>query len=243
MSNTTTTVTSALAPCGKANTENNRFAAVQVLVGSATPLTNVVAIYTGNNTSFAIKDDGTVWAWGWNANFALGVTTITQSLVAVQVPGLTGIIAVAPGMQHYVALKSDGTVWTWGKNTYGELGDGSSLTATRSTPTKLSRFSGVKKISTHWYHTLAMKNDGTLWACGPNASGQLGDGTTTTRTTPVQVVSLTGVKEIAAGTNYSLAITDNGKEFGWGANGDAQLGAGYSSTSSLLPIQVQGVTP
>lgn len=225
-------------------TETNRFAAVQVMVSASTPLTNAVAIYTGNNISYAIKGDGTVWAWGWNANFALGISSTTpNSLWAVQVPGLAGIIALAPGIQHYVALKSNGTVLTWGRNTNGELGDGSKLTATRSTPTVISTLSGIKKIATHWNHTLAVKDDGTLWTWGRNDSGQLGDGTTTTRTRPVKVSTLSGVEEIAVGPDYSLVITHDDKAFAWGANDDGQLGAGYVSTSSLFPIQVQGITP
>jgi alpha-tubulin suppressor-like RCC1 family protein len=36
-------------------------------------------------------------------------------------------------------------------------------------------------------HSLAVKRDGTLWAWGGNASGQLGDGTTTARRSPIRV--------------------------------------------------------
>lgn len=222
-------------------TEHN--SAVQVLVSSNTPLTNVIAIAAGNNVSYAIKGDGTVWAWGWNANFAMGVgATTTQSLWAMQVPGLTGITAVAVGYQNTVALKSDGTVWTWGRNTDGQLGDGSSLTATRSTPSMISRFTGVKRISSHWSTTLAVKGDGTLWAWGLNDSGQIGDGTTTNRTTPVKVSTLTGVEEIASGTAHSLAITHDDKAFAWGSNSFGELGNG-TTNNSLFPIQVQGITP
>ena len=44
-----------------------------------------------------------------------------------------------------------------------------------------------------------MKSDGTVWAWGHNAAGQLGDGTTAQRTTPVRVSGLTGVAAVAAG--------------------------------------------
>ena len=37
-------------------------------------------------------------------------------------------------------------------------------------------------------HLLILKMDGTLWGCGNNGSGQLGDGTTEHRTTPVCIV-------------------------------------------------------
>ena len=242
-------------------TETDHSTAVQVLVAPGVPLTGVVAIATGAFSSYAIKSNGTVWAWGSNTSFALGTQTTPYSHVlaspnnlgstieyyspwAVKVPGLRNIVAVAPGTRHYAALKNDGTVWTWGRNAEGQLGDGSLSTTARSTPVMLSSLSGVTKISTHWSHTLALKGDGTVWTWGPNDTGQLGNGTTTARTTPGMISTLTGVKEIAAGTNYSLAITLDGRVFAWGDNGYGQLGAGYASTTPILfPIQVQGITP
>ena len=59
------------------------------------------------------------------------------------------------------------------------------------------------------YHTLALKNDGTVWACGDNSYGQLGDGTTTQRLTPVQVSSLTGITEVAGGYFHSLFLKND----------------------------------
>ena len=43
-------------------------------------------------------------------------------------------------------------------------------------------------IAAGLYHSLALKQDGTVWAWGDNDYGQLGDGTTEDRSTPVQVL-------------------------------------------------------
>ena len=55
-------------------------------------------------------------------------------------------------------------------------------------------------------HTLALASDGTVWAWGENASGQLGDGTYLQRSAPVRVSVLTGVIWITAGHGFSLAV-------------------------------------
>jgi alpha-tubulin suppressor-like RCC1 family protein len=51
-------------------------------------------------------------------------------------------------------------------------------------------FSTSPAISSGAYHTVVLKEHGTLWAWGDNSHGQLGDGTTVARSTPVQVTSL-----------------------------------------------------
>ena len=48
----------------------------------------------------------------------------------VRVGNLTGVVAIAAGGTHSLALKSDGTVWAWGYNYYGQLGNGTTATAT-----------------------------------------------------------------------------------------------------------------
>ena len=91
------------------NTDSN----VPVQVSS---LTGITAIAGGGDHSLALKNDGTVWAWGWNGYGQLGNGTNTDSNVPVQVSSLTGIIAIAGGYGHSLALKNDGTVWAWGYN-------------------------------------------------------------------------------------------------------------------------------
>ena len=58
---------------------------------------------------------------------------------------------------------------------------------------------GAVAISGGQDFSLALKNDGTVWAWGQNNYGQLGNGYTTSTNTPVQVSGLTGVMFIAAG--------------------------------------------
>src|SRR5438034_8326870 len=94
--------------------------------------------------------------------------------------------AISGGAVNSVVLKNDGTVWVWGYNQYGEGGDssGTSTSLTRTNPVVWSTtFSnGVAVAGGGWAesyspHTLALRNDGTVWATGRNQYGELGDGT------------------------------------------------------------------
>ena len=158
--------------------------------------------------SLALQDDGTVWAWGDNRFGQLGDGTTTQRNTPVQVSGLSDVQAIAAGALHSLALKNDGTVWAWGRNDFGHLGDGTTNDL-RTTPVQVSGLSGVQAIAGGDAHSLALKNDGTVWAWGFNVFGELGDGTTTQRTTPVQVSGLSGVQDIDGGLEHSLAVASS----------------------------------
>lgn len=149
-----------------------------------TGLTGVAAVAGGQSHSLALKADGTVWTWGYNAVGQLGLGDNTQRLTPVQVPGLTGVAAIASRFDHNLALKSDGTVWAWGANTYGQLGDGGGP-ASRNTPFQVPGLTGIVAVAAGAGHSLALKNDGTLYSFGTNNAGQLGIGNTTDQPSPV----------------------------------------------------------
>ena len=195
------------------------------LFASATP-----QISGGEWYSLALKSDGTVWTWGGRD---------------LQVRSLSGAIAVAAGKYHRLALKSDGTVWAWGDNEYGQLGDGTSGEfAGKYTPVQVISLSGVIAVAAGWYHSLAVKSDGTVWAWGYNRYGRLGDGSTTQRDTPVQVSGLSGVIAVAGGWAHSLALKSDGTVWAWGFNEYGQLGDGTSGEfeGKSTPVQVIGLS-
>lgn len=151
-------------------------------------LTNIIAISGGCFYSLALKGDGTVWAWGRNNKGQLGDGTHNDShSIPVQVQNLTHVSAIAAGSDYNLALKDDGTVWAWGANAEGQLGNGTNTNS--DTPVQVIGLTNVAKIKIAGggWHSMAIKNDGTVWTWGFNTSGQLGDGTKVHRNIPVQV--------------------------------------------------------
>jgi len=187
-------------------------------------LSGVQAIDAGSSHSLALKDDGTVWAWGYNGNGQLGNGTTIDSSTPVEVGNLEGVEAITAHYSHSLALKDDGTVWAWGSNRCGgprlwisgQLGDDE--IASSNTPVEVGGLpSGVMAIAAGQCHSLALKDDGTVWAWGANLSGQLGNTTITHHSsTPVEVSDLEGVEAITAGSSGSLALKDDGTVWAWG---------------------------
>jgi len=130
-------------------------------------------------------------------------------------------------------------VWCWGHNQYGQLGDGT--TTHRLTPVQVQNLSDVVQVTEGFYHTCALKEDGTVWCWGRNSEGQLGDGTTTNRLTPVQVNNLSGVVQITAGDLHTCAVKQDGTVWCWGYNRYGQLGDG-TTTNRLTPVQVKNLS-
>jgi hypothetical protein len=138
-----------------------------------------------NAHTAAIKTDGTLWTWGYNQNGQLGTGTTgdntSRSSPGTTAGGGTTWQSVAAGSNLIAAIKTDGTLWTWGRNNYGQLGTND--TTDRSSPgTVAGGGTTWKQVASGGNASgpiAAIKTDGTLWTCGYNLSGQLGNGTTT----------------------------------------------------------------
>jgi alpha-tubulin suppressor-like RCC1 family protein len=215
----------------------NALAAVQATIDQVYTAAAVIEIAAADHYCLALKDDGTVWAWGDNRFGQLGDGTLTDRYNPVQVSALFDMTAIAAASHCSVGLKADGTVWTWGSNANGMLGNGTLSNYAISDPTQVSGLTNMTTITASINHAAAIKDDGTVWAWGLNNKGQLGDGTQTNRHTPVQVIGLTDVVAVAVGDDYSIALKSNGTVWGWGCNELGQLGCG-GIYNQAAPVQV-----
>jgi alpha-tubulin suppressor-like RCC1 family protein len=220
-------------------------------VSNSTP--RIVSMWGGGGSEqIILKSDGTVWDWGLNSEGQLGNGSTNNTALPVQVLGpggvghLSPVAAIMGGEIHNFALKSDGTVWAWGWNLFGQLGDGSTNWGTLSnyskTPVQVAGLTSVKSLGGRGYHSLAMKNDGTVWDWGCNRHGELGNGATYSGTNnPVQVIGLTNPASISGGGFFSLALMPDGTLRAWGENDHGECGDGSGMDRPTL-VPVAGLT-
>lgn len=92
-------------------------------------------------------------------------------------------------------------------------------------------------ISSGYYHTAMIKNDGSLWMCGQNQSGQLGDGTTTNTSKWKKV--MTGVRYVSAGGWHTAIIKNDDSLWMCGQAQAGRLGNGEEGTvSQATPVKI-----
>lgn len=186
------------------------------------------SISTGSFSSFAIKNDGTLWAWGSNNFGQLALGDNSNRNIPTQVGTNTDWKLVEGGGLHLYAIKNNGTLWSSGDNRYGELGIGSQINT--NTLTQVGTDTNWEKVSCISYHVLGLKNNGTLWGWGANVAWCLGMPNTSPFPfyvlSPTQIGANTDWIDIAAGEYHSLALKNNGTVWSAGSNYFGELGNG-----------------
>lgn len=201
-------------------------------------LTDVVTLSAGAVHALALREDGTVWAWGVNQQGQLGVdTSLASRHTPAPVPGLTDVVAISATQGSNLALRRDGTVWGWGDNSLGQLGDGTRIS--RHTPAPVAGLTNVVGLMSTFYGTsLVVRRDGTVWGFGHNDMGVLANTAQQFYTTPVRLPALARVKALSAGMGTGYALREDGTVRAWGSNAYDQIGDGVSSVHST-PVRVR----
>jgi alpha-tubulin suppressor-like RCC1 family protein len=103
--------------------------------GIISSIENVVAVAAGSEHSLALRNDGTVWAWGDNKQGQLSGSPSQGTPIPFAVSGLSNIREISAGSGFVVVRDSSQAIWVWGINYDGQLGNGG--TQGSSTPLKV----------------------------------------------------------------------------------------------------------
>ena len=201
--------------------------------------TYVEKIYSGDESSYVLKSDGTLWACGKNTygELGLGHTTTKNSFTQVKT-NVSNVKEISCGYNHVFMIKNDGTVWACGLNDKGQLGLGD--TTNRNTFTQVPNMNNVKEIKCGAKHTILLKNDGTVWGCGRNTFCELGLYNVTTGESTTFISLYNGksdAQSIAANKDFSFILSNTGKLYGSGNNFAGQLGTAETGMSSFTQVQ------
>ena len=194
-----------------------------------TNISDVKEIVCGDNHTYMIKNNGTVWACGNNGYGELGLGNETTQTTFTQVTtNVSDVKEIACGYHYTVMIKNDGTLWCCGS----VINSGSATACVTFGTTFTQKNTDVKSMAVGNYHFFIIKNDDTVWSIGTNRYGQLalnldGAGSYTTVTTFKQVtVNISDVKEIVCADAHTFMIKNDGTVWVCGYNGSGRLGLG-----------------
>ena len=182
-------------------------------------------------SSFIIKNDGTLWGCGWNGSGTLGLgNTSSISQFTKITTNTDDIKSIHGGYDYAIMLKNDGTLWGCGTNS-GQLGLGDN--SNRYIFTQI--INNVKSVYCGYMHIIILKNDSTLWGCGNNTYGQLGLGDKSNRNIFTQITTnADNIKSVYCGERHTLISKNDDTLWVCGDNTYGQLGLGDKSVRTTF---------
>jgi len=213
-------------------------------VSTPTALTNIdstktTRIVVGNNNSFLIYLDGSIYSAGGSEIGRNGKRSIFSRIDSVEV---FSIVDVAVGDGYFNLCTNQWKLIGIGKNDMGTLGNGTR--ENRDKP-KLNSFfpEDVIQIQSGSNHVVCLTKKGSVYAFGENRMGQLGDGlfqSISSPSSPIQQLRHRPVISISCGNEFTIACTVAGNCYSWGKNEMGQLGLG-DQTTRLRPELVRSL--
>lgn len=195
----------------------------------------------GDATTYAIRDDGTLWSCGWNEKGQLGVPGVAERTAEWQMVGQDADWKKAVGGKAYAFfIKADGSLWAVGTQENGVQGTGDGVDHRQ--PVRVGTDSDWADVaaSRFWgYSAIGLKTDGSIWGWGSNSSSQLGLDGAGARVTPERIGTDNDWKMVTMGVSHTMAIKADGSLWATGDNhsnllGMALAGGEYEPAYSVL---------
>jgi hypothetical protein len=145
-----------------------------------------INVATGYYGSFAIRNDYTLWGWGFNDEYNIGDGTNVRRSSPVQITAADGTVSFTQVSSsgpfgHGLAISTTGKVYSWGSNDVGQCGLGVANTyVTRPSPVVVG--GTYIQAEAGYRGSTILRSDGVAFWFGaaPNSA----DGT---RSSPVQI--------------------------------------------------------
>jgi alpha-tubulin suppressor-like RCC1 family protein len=203
----------------------------------------IPAIRMGGSHGLILASDGSLWSWGTNYVGwpVLGLGKIQTQKSLHRIGSETDWIGISSSSTHNLALKADGSMWAWGENLSGELGRGAPGRGDRmqSTPVPSAPGNDWGQVAAGGSHSLALKQDGTLWAWGNNSHGRLGIGSTDKKVYEVtQVGTVTNWTKVWSAGVQSVGQQSDGSLWFWGS----LTGSSEDTNCFFVPTRVSDDT-
>jgi alpha-tubulin suppressor-like RCC1 family protein len=212
-------------------------------------LTNTKSIDTEDtrHTVF-VKNDGTVWSWGYNTLGRLGDgSTNDEGRIYVKTPvqakGLNDVNMAVAADSSSIALKDDGIVCVWGSNGLGQLGTGRNDILW--VPTQIKGLTNVSSLSASDTNAAFIRDDGSVWVCGDNSYGQKGDGTVDCDvpiSTPVRVLGAATYGNTITGNDDTVIAPEPLGDANNNDNNDMSTGVTRTGDNGMFGIIVLGIS-
>ncbi|MEO0557101.1 MAG: hypothetical protein AAF170_02840 [Bacteroidota bacterium] len=207
-----------------------------------------------------VYDGENLWTAGYNHDGGLGYGPTGEEPIFTSRP-FSGLAQLDAFGGHIVARKADSTVWVWGDGRSGQLGNGTTPSVPQVEPLQVELLERITTVSAGSGFSLALQDDGRLWAWGQNNYGTLGttgisSSVSTTRTSesgavssssavarmfsavPVAVMLDEPVMAMAGGGEHALAVLRDSTVWAWGRNQNGEVGQPDQSETFLEPVQV-----
>lgn len=159
-------------------------------------------ISTFGRTWVGIRSDRTMWGTGYAVYIISGGGLGRSSPVQIGSANDWAQVSGTGDLAH--AVKINGTLWWWGHNVFGNAGNNIESSVSSATPIQIgtdTNWYDVKHVES-WWTSYFLKQDGTLWACGYNLNGEVGDGTKNSRSSPVQIGSISNLDSFELFSNH-----------------------------------------